>query len=128
MRVSAILAVLLLSTATAQAQYSTKHVASGKPVRLHFSYSLNPDCTRTGEISMRVTQAPQHGQVHATRAREFPNYAATNVRSACNRRRVEGMLASYVSARGFTGTDYLSIEAIYPKGLLKQLSYTIDVR
>jgi hypothetical protein len=53
---------------------------------------------------------------------DFPNFALTNIRSECNRRRVAGAVAYYVSQRGFIGTDSVQAEAIFPSGALRQWS------
>src|SRR5919198_1444671 len=128
MRVSILLAALLLSTTAAQAQYISKAAASGKPVRLVFANSTNPDCTPHAETTIRLIGAPRHGRVHISKARDFPTFALTNVRSVCNTRRVAGTLARYVSRRGFFGTDHLGIEIIFPSGRLVRRNYVIYVR
>jgi hypothetical protein len=126
MRVIALCSALLLSMTTGA--HAALYVVSGKPLRIYFAYSVNPDCTPTGEITARVTQSPQHGQAYIARAQEFPNFPAVNVRSACNRRRVSGVLIRYISERGFVGADYIGLELIYPGGLLRRGTFTIDVR
>jgi hypothetical protein len=89
---------------------------------------LNPDCSSIGEITIRVTSSPQHGQVSTVRAQDFPTFVNENPRSICNRRRVAGISLRYVSQRGFIGTDSFTVETFYPGGTLRQNEYTIDVR
>jgi len=127
MHISVILAALLLFTAV-EAKAATIHVISGKAVKLHFAYSINPDCTPVGEVTARVTQSPQQGRISVARVQDFPHFPSTNIRSVCNRRRVTGTMIQYVSPRGFIGSDYVGIEIFYPSGSLRQESFTIDVR
>jgi hypothetical protein len=128
MRIAIVLAGLLLSTAAAQAQYMSRAAASGTPIKLLFANSTNPDCTTLGRPTVRLIRAPQHGRVHITPARDFPTFSPANIRSACNARRVPGMLVRYVSQRGYVGMDYLSVEVIFATGTLQQRHYSINVR
>jgi hypothetical protein len=126
------IAVALLSATAVQAQSVTmnpvtKYAASGQPLKLSFSYSTNPDCSSVGPPTIRLS-APAHGRATITRTTDFPNFPPTNVRSECNRRRVAGATVHYVSQRGFTGTDYVQEEIIYPNGLLRQQGFNIIVR
>jgi hypothetical protein len=41
--------------------------------RIGFFSALNPDCTTSGDISIRVTKEPQHGAVQITPTSNFPN-------------------------------------------------------
>ena len=127
MHVSPTVAAFLLITAVA-AEAAPFHVVSGQPIKLHFSYAVNPDCSPRGEITVRVTSSPQHGQVSIVRAQDFPSFVNENPRSICNRRRVPGVSLRYVSQRGFIGSDSFAVETVYPDGILRQNEYTIDVR
>jgi len=118
----------LLMPVAAQAQYGTAVAVSGRPLKLNFSTSTNPDCSALGETVVRLTQAPAHGRVIISRARDFPTYPRQNLRSACNARRVAGTRTVYVSERGFVGYDSAAIEIIFPSGNAMRRSYTINVR
>ena len=54
----------------------------------------------------------------------FPNFPASNFRSACNRRRVPGTAATYIAQRGYAVPNFLALEAIYPCGELRQAATT----
>jgi hypothetical protein len=118
--------IILCSAATAQAQ--TRTAVAGKPLKLYAAYSANPDCSSAGEVVVRVTQSPRYGRVAIARTGVFPNFPASNSRSACNRRRVPGTVATYVAQRGYTGRDSVSLEVIYPTGQHRQAGYDIAVR
>jgi hypothetical protein len=126
MRSLLIFVILLLSTHTADAQ--TKTVVAGKPFRLDFAYATNPDCTSNGDVVVRVTSPPSNGSISISRSRVFPKFPASNIRSACNSRRVPGTIATYIARRGYTGPDTVSLEMIFPSGLHRQQTYYLTVR
>lgn len=126
MRFLVILTIVMLSAHSANAQ--TKTVVAGKPFRLDFAYSTNPDCTSTGDVVVRVTSPPSNGSVSIYKSSVFPNFPASNVRSACNTRRVPGTIATYTARRGYTGSDTVSLEMIFPSGLHRQQTYYLMVR
>jgi hypothetical protein len=116
---------LLLSTVSAHAQ---KFVASGRPLLLYQAYATNPDCTSAGAVVLRVTQPPEHGRVSIRQSGIFPRFPEANPRSACNRRRVPGIQATYVSQRGYTGSDFVALEALFPAGRGVSVRLPIQVR
>jgi hypothetical protein len=58
----------------------------------------------------------------------FPTFPEGNVRSACNRRRVPGMVATDVSQRGYTGLDYVAIQILFPNGRESNVRLPIEVK
>jgi len=122
------MAIALMSATAAQAQSSTKYVASGQLVTLGFFYSTNPDCSSIGRPTIRITRSPDHGRVTVVQTTGFPTFPSSNIRSVCNRRRVAGATLNYVSQRGFGGTDYVQAEIIFASGNYRQVSYIINVR
>jgi hypothetical protein len=118
--------IFLCSTQAAMAQ--TKTVVAGKPFKLHWASSTNPDCSSAGDVVIRVVSPPSNGSVAIGRGGVFPNFPELNLRSACNRRRVPGTIATYTAQRGYTGSDSVSLEVIYPSGETRQASYSLMVR
>jgi hypothetical protein len=114
MRALAICGLLLLMTSSADAQTRTAIV--GRPLKISSINSTNPDCTTEGRVEIRVTQPPQHGRVTVRYTGVFPNFPASNVRSACNRRRVPGVEVYYVADKGYSGSDSVAIRAISAMG------------
>jgi hypothetical protein len=104
---------LLVSAASAHAE---KVVASGRPLMLYQAYATNPDCTSAGAVVVRVAQPPEHGRVSIRQTGVFPRFPEANLRSVCNRRRVPGVEATYVSQRGYTGSDFTVLEVLFPAG------------
>jgi hypothetical protein len=124
----ALAAALLLAPAAAQAQHLTMTAISGKPLKLNFSNTTNPDCSSAGETVVRLTQEPQHGRITISKASDFPSFPKKNVRHACNKKRVSGTQTVYVSERGYLGSDSAAIEIIFATGGTARRSYTINVK
>ena len=121
-----IVVALLLAPAVAHAQVLT--AVSGRPLKLNFSNTTNPDCSSAGPPVVRLTHAPQHGRVTIIRASDFPSFPVGNPRHDCNRRRVAGTKTVYVSQRGYIGIDTVAIEIIFVSGATTRRSFTINVK
>ena len=124
MRILLVVVGLLLSAVAAHAE---RVIPSGKQPILFNATSVNPDCSALGNVEVRVAQGPEHGKVSIRRTRVFPNYAAVNLRSACNARRVAGVLVTYVSQRGYVGDDLVVIEVFFPNGRAQRTTIAIRV-
>ena len=125
MRIIIVAAALLLSTFGAQAQ---RYVASGQTLKLYFTASVNPDCSAAGMPTIRVTKPPEHGRVSIKQTRDFLAFPQSDTRNVCNRRRVSGVVISYMSQRGYTGSDSVGAEIIYPTGSHRSGTFSITVR
>ena len=144
MRFAAFVAAVLLSTVAAQAQFpgtasshasnpqsfvgKTKFVPSGGKVLLWQGYSLNPDCSSLGPITVKLVQSPGHGTVTDITTKVFPNFPANNPHSICNTRKVPGQRMTYASSGSFTGQDLVEIEAFFPDGSAQVIRIPIIVR
>jgi hypothetical protein len=125
MRIVLVAIGLLLFAGAARAD---KGVMSGHPLVLYRAYATNPDCTAFGPVEMRLSQPPEHGRVSIHSAGVFPQFPDSNVRSVCNRHRVRGVEATYVSQRGYLGPDYVALEVFYPAGRVVSVRVPIQVR
>src|SRR5262249_51864543 len=76
----------------------TRVVASGTDQRIGFFYAVNPDCSASGDINIRVTKQPEHGTAKIAAATSFPNFERENIRYRCNQHKVRGQQANYKSA------------------------------
>jgi hypothetical protein len=119
---------LALSAATAQAQYTSKVAAAGKPMELYWAASVNPDCSANGTPTIKIAEAPSHGRVTINRTGVFATFSAANVRQRCNTRRVAGVKAFYISQRGYRGPDRVAFEVIWPSGRYVRRDVSITVR
>lgn len=124
MRILLAIGSLLLMTFSAQAAY----VAAGKTVKLYFAASVNPDCSNAGQPTVRVTKSPEHGKVALLQTHDFTFFQESNVRSACNRRRVSGVAVRYTAQRGYVGYDSVGIEIFYTSGRRRSGTFNINVQ
>src|ERR1700743_1584469 len=124
MRIALVVLGLLVSIASAQA---AKVVASGRPLMLYHAYYTNPDCTFGGAVVMRVSQSPEHGRVSIRPTGVFPRFPESNIRNVCNRRRGPGMEATYVSQRGYLGSDLVVLDVLFPNGRGQRVTLPIQV-
>ena len=122
MRTAIMIAFALLFVTAAQGQSAGKYAISGRPLKLSFFNSTNPDCSSPGRPTIRLSRAPEHGRVSLRQTMDFPSS-----RSQCHQRRVAGTALYYVSQRGFSGTDYVQADVIFASGNLRPYSYTVNV-
>jgi hypothetical protein len=94
----------------------TRVVASGTNQRISFYTSLNPDCTASGNVNIRVTKQPEHGSTEITTTISFPTYPKEHIRSKCNDQKVRGVQVNYKSAEKYTGDDALDLLILWPAG------------
>jgi hypothetical protein len=103
-------------------------IASGTKERVGFFYALNPDCTASGDVNVRVTKQPEHGTAEIAVATLFPSYDKENIRSKCNQHKVKGMQINYKSAEKYSGSDTLELLVLYPGGFAREVQFEISVR
>lgn len=126
---SLVLATALLASCFSDTRFSIpKFAVSGKPLRLAFIWSLNPDCTVKGVATVRLLRAPEHGQVTIEQGPGYSNFRASSQYYPCNRQQTQGVVVSYTSKRGYTGTDAATVESIDPGGGYKVYEYAITVK
>jgi hypothetical protein len=111
-----------------QKRQFTRVVASGTNQRIGFFTALNPDCTASGNVNIRVTKQPEHGSTETTTTINFPNYPKEHSRSKCNDHKVRGMQVNYKSAEKYVGSDELELLVLFPNGFAWEVRYNIDVR
>jgi hypothetical protein len=123
---------LLSSSAFAQEgldkKQFTRVVASSKNQRISFFTYLNPDCTASGDVNVRVTKQPEHGTAETTTTINFPTYPKEHVRAKCNDHKVRGVQLNYKSADKYVGGDELELLVLFPNGFAWEVRYNIDVR
>ncbi len=66
-------------------QQPTRVVASGTNQRIGFFYAVNPDCSASGDVNIRVTKQPEHGTVETITATNFPAFPKENIRAIWRR-------------------------------------------
>jgi tetratricopeptide (TPR) repeat protein len=80
-----------------------RYVASGTGTVLGFYTGLNPGCTASGIVTIRVVKQPEHGSIEIVETIGFPNYLGSLAR--CNQQKVQGVLVTYKSTPKFIGKD-----------------------
>jgi hypothetical protein len=106
----------------------TRFVASGTNQRIGFFYAVNPDCSASGDINIRVTKQPEHGTVETAAATNFPSFERENIRYRCNQHKVRGQQVNYKSAEKYIGSDTLELLVLFPGGFAREVHIKIDVR
>ena len=102
-------------------------VPSGANQRIEFITALNPDCTSSGDVDVRVTKQPEHGKLDTTPTSYFPNYSKQSNRYKCTQHKVKGVLVNYKPEK-YVGEDAFDILIIYPGGFAREVHYDINVR
>jgi hypothetical protein len=96
--------------------------------RIGFFYAVNPDCSASGDVNIRVTKQPEHGTVETTAATDFPTFPKENMRARCNNRKVRGVQVNYKSAEKYVGADTLDLLVLFPGGFGQEVHLNINVR
>jgi hypothetical protein len=106
----------------------TPTVPTGKARQVGFFAPINPDCTSAGDTDSRVIKQPHNGTVELEPGSGFATYPATNPRSACNAKQVQGVKIIYTSKEGFTGKDQFELEFLTPSGGDVIWKYAVTVK
>ena len=101
---------------------------AGVPFRLGHFASLNPDCSLTGAVVVRVVKAPDHGRVTVLAGKGYTNFVAANPRQHCNFRATPGVNAVYTSDPGYVGPDSAALDIIFPTGEERQYTFALNVK
>src|SRR5262249_32548874 len=109
-------------------QSFTRFVASGAKQRIGFYASLNPDCSATGDVNVRISKQPEHGTVETVATTDYTYYPKENIRSKCNQHKVKGTLVNYKAAEKYTGNDEFDLLILLPNGLAWEHHFDMRVR
>jgi uncharacterized NAD-dependent epimerase/dehydratase family protein len=109
-------------------QQLARVVTSGTNQRIGFFYAVNPDCSASGDVNVRVTKQPEHGTVDTTAATDFPTFPKENMRARCNNRKVRGVQVNYKSAEKYVGADTFDLLVLFPGGFGQEVHLNINVR
>jgi Domain of Unknown Function with PDB structure (DUF3857)/Transglutaminase-like superfamily len=103
-------------------------VAADQKLRLDFLYSINPDCSSIGFSTVRIIEPPKNGRLTVENGAGFTNFPQGNPRFDCNKRRSDGVVLQYEPNPGFSGTDSLTVDVVFPSGSSSQRHYAIAVK
>src|SRR5262249_21432175 len=108
-----------------ESQTFTRVVASGAKQRIDVYDSLNPDCSATGDINVRVTKQTEHGTEETVAPTGYPHFPKENIRSKCSQYKDNGMMVNYKAAEKYTGNDEFDLLVLYPGGFARELHFDI---
>jgi hypothetical protein len=106
----------------------TRVVASGTNQRIGFFHALNPDCTSSGDVNVRITKEPEHGAVKIISATNFPGYPKESSRVKCNQHKIKGMQVDYKSEGKYIGDDAVDLLVLFPAGFAWEIHIDVSVR
>ncbi len=106
----------------------TRVVGSGTNQRIGFFHALNPDCTASGNVNVRVAKQPEHGTVEIATTANFPGYSKEDARYKCNEHKVKGMQINYKSTEKYVGDDAFDLLILWPAGTAWEVHYDVSVR
>ena len=103
-------------------------VASGERQKIDSIVALNPDCTSSGYVTVRIITPPAHGELTTERGLEYSTFLRTNERYRCNIQKAPGIDIYYKSNPGYVGADTATIEWTSPTiPVVRSFTYTIRV-
>ncbi len=103
-------------------------VASGVRLRYLLGFSLNADCTSTGEIVARIIQQPKNGMIEVAREQGYTQYGKEDQRYKCNEKRSEVVHLYYEPSERFKGKDSFVVEVFFPNGQYRKRVFNVTVR
>ena len=105
-----------------------KGAVTGQDQMLSYWYSITIDCSSRGYPVIRTLVPPSHGTLRTDKGEDFPNFADSNPRHVCNRRKRPVTYIYYRSEPNFTDTDTTTVEVLFPDGNIRTVTYAIKVR
>jgi len=100
--------MLVAQVTVAYAEQLTYDLKSGETVSEQLYLLTQGSCTSSGQFRTKVLKEPAHGKLVIR-----PDIVIA-VDPPCKGRKFTGTKFSYTSAKGFRGTDYLSVSVGYP--------------
>jgi hypothetical protein len=105
-----------------------RFVPTGEERMVAFYPTLFIDCSSRGPTVGRITTKPQHGTIGLNQGESFAFYNPNSSLSACNNKKVPGLLISYKSEDGYIGEDTVGLLVIFADGSATQLDVLFLVR
>jgi hypothetical protein len=122
------LALSLFSVnASASAETLNKVVSVNHPLMLAHYASVFDDCSSRGRVEVRVIQGPAHGSITMREMANFSYFPYSNL-TQCNSRKVKGTTVTYQPQTMYVGTDWVSLDIIFPSGTERDQTFNITVK
>jgi hypothetical protein len=103
-------------------------VLTNTRTKIHRYAALDPNCSPTGTVTVRIVKEPTNGKLETDVGPDFTNYPKDNVRSKCNAKESQVARIWYQSNPDFKGNDEALLEVIYPDGRARQERLIIAVK
>jgi hypothetical protein len=91
-------------------------------------YALDPNCSPTGTVTVRILKEPTNGKLETDVGPDFTRYPKNNVLAKCNDKESQVARIWYQSNPNFKGNDEAEFEVIYPDGKARQGRLIITVK
>jgi len=105
-----------------------RFVPTGEERLVAFYPTLFVDCSSRGPTVGRITTKPTHGTLGLAQGDSFTFYTQNSTLSACNNKKVNGLVITYKSDDGYTGEDDASLLLIFADGNAAKLDILFLVR
>jgi hypothetical protein len=105
-----------------------KVASSGERTRVGIAYDLNPDCTPTGELRIRLVEPPKNGVAEIVKEQGVTRYPKDSQMNKCNEKLSDIQAFYYQSQDGFKGKDRFTTEGFSHNGAHRKRIFNIDVR
>jgi hypothetical protein len=127
-RAGGILLALTFAAGAAAQTYGnySKTMAAGKTLLLAHYASVNGDCSSRGPVEVRVVSGPSSGVIRVAQGLGYGHFSGDY--QQCSAYKVFGANVNYAPQKGFIGSDSVQLDAIYPTGLERIETFTINVK
>lgn len=101
---------------------------SGQKTRVLTQFHLNPDCTATGPLTLRIVKQPSKGKIEQETGKWTPGFKQDSPRASCNDKMVDGVAVQYTSNESYTGLDEFEVELFTVTGQSKKIRIRVTVK
>jgi hypothetical protein len=123
------LPILLSAAVSAQEIKTIERVVLGETrTRILIFYALDPNCSPTGTVTLRIIKQPANGTLESDHGPAFPEYPKDGIRFKCNSQETDAIRLWYQSKPGFKGRDPAELEVFYPNGGYLQAKLSVVVK
>lgn len=105
-----------------------RDVFSGNEARIGAMNWVNADCTSGPVPTLRITAAPQNGELRQEEVTMSVDRRKGDARFDCNGKPVTAIAVHYKPKGDFKGKDNVVIDVDYKTGTVKRFNYKITVR
>lgn len=105
-----------------------RDVFTGNEARIAYPNWVNADCTSGPLADLRISTAPQNGELRMEEITVPIDRPKNNSRFDCNGKPVKAVGVFYKSKAGYTGSDNVVIDVDFKTGVVSRFNYKITVR